>query len=560
LKTVFKFSNSPLRKILISALASILIFTGLRSAHGFATIAWASGGATTWTADDTGVLISAGNSATVKYTVDAAAAKEALSVIDTYGLITGYYGAKYTQTATAATSIASFTAPATEVAFTYQLVPYDDDTTYSQTLTGTTPTATTTTITPSSLRAVGGSALTFTANTVDQFGVAVSGATIAWSVSGQNVVASTNKVTDADGNTSFTYTPGTSAGTDTLSATGSGSATVSVVSDLGVGSVLLTSPNTDATGVVETSKTYTDIDASASGASNTVASVVATVKDAAGNLLAGVPVTFSITGPNAAVLSTTKTLYTVAGKATASVYAWTAGTYTVTATAGGKSSTAPVNFAQSTATEARNITATVKGNIITAKVTDRFGNGVYNVAVYATRVGTGNFGGASKTNSTTDRNGEVEFILNDGTATVTLSVDTTADYGQTSAGAGLVSTKTATDIFTAYTAGTASTAEAGVGASIAPAGTNSVSVDVSSGTGSSDAVDAANEATDAANAATDAANAAAEAADAATAAAQDAQAAVAALASQVADLIAGIKAQITALTNLVIKIQKKVKA
>jgi len=74
------------------------------------------------------------------------------------------------------------------------------------------------------------------------------------------------------------------------------------------------------------------------------------------------------------------------------------------------------------------------------------------------------------------------------------------------------------------------------------------------------AIDAANEATDAANAATDAANAAAEAADAATAAAQDAQAAVAELASQVASLIAGIKAQITSLTNLVIKIQKKVKA
>ena len=78
--------------------------------------------------------------------------------------------------------------------------------------------------------------------------------------------------------------------------------------------------------------------------------------------------------------------------------------------------------------------------------------------------------------------------------------------------------------------------------------------------GTSAAIDAANEATDAANAATDAANAAAEAADAATAAAQDAQAAVAALATSVASLIAGIKAQITTLTNLVIKIQKKVKA
>jgi hypothetical protein len=72
--------------------------------------------------------------------------------------------------------------------------------------------------------------------------------------------------------------------------------------------------------------------------------------------------------------------------------------------------------------------------------------------------------------------------------------------------------------------------------------------------------DAAAEATDAANAATDAANAAAEAADAATAAAQDAADAVAALSAQVATLISGLKAQLTALTNLVIKIQKKVKA
>jgi hypothetical protein len=74
------------------------------------------------------------------------------------------------------------------------------------------------------------------------------------------------------------------------------------------------------------------------------------------------------------------------------------------------------------------------------------------------------------------------------------------------------------------------------------------------------ALDAATEATDAANAATDAANAAAEAADAATAAAQDAADAVAALSTQVAEMINSLKKQITALTNLVIKIQKKVKA
>jgi len=74
------------------------------------------------------------------------------------------------------------------------------------------------------------------------------------------------------------------------------------------------------------------------------------------------------------------------------------------------------------------------------------------------------------------------------------------------------------------------------------------------------ATDAANEATDAANAATDAALAAADAADAATAAAQDASDAVAALSASVSKMIASLKAQITSLTNLVIKIQKKVRA
>jgi hypothetical protein len=81
-----------------------------------------------------------------------------------------------------------------------------------------------------------------------------------------------------------------------------------------------------------------------------------------------------------------------------------------------------------------------------------------------------------------------------------------------------------------------------------------------SNSGAAAATDAAAEATDAANAATDAANAAAEAADAATAAAQDAADAVAALSAQVAEMMSALKKQITSLTNLIIKIQKKVKA
>ncbi|CAN2171140.1 hypothetical protein MCEMRE195_00059 [Candidatus Nanopelagicaceae bacterium] len=90
-------------------------------------------------------------------------------------------------------------------------------------------------------------------------------------------------------------------------------------------------------------------------------------------------------------------------------------------------------------------------------------------------------------------------------------------------------------------------------------GTVAVSIAVSN-PGVDAATDAANEATDAANAATDAALAAADAADAATAAAQDASDAVAALSATVAKLVASLKAQITSLTNLVIKIQKKVRA
>jgi hypothetical protein len=74
------------------------------------------------------------------------------------------------------------------------------------------------------------------------------------------------------------------------------------------------------------------------------------------------------------------------------------------------------------------------------------------------------------------------------------------------------------------------------------------------------ATDAALEEIDAAQAATEAANDAAQAADTATAAAQDAADAVAALSVSVAAMIDSLKKQITALTNLVIKIQKKVRA
>jgi hypothetical protein len=103
-------------------------------------------------------------------------------------------------------------------------------------------------------------------------------------------------------------------------------------------------------------------------------------------------------------------------------------------------------------------------------------------------------------------------------------------------------------------------ATSGNAAASALTATATVAGDTTTSDAANAAADAAAEATDAANAATDAANAAAEAADAATAAAQDAADAVAALSTQVAELISDLRKQITSLTNLVIKIQKKVKA
>jgi len=515
----------------------------------------------------------------ITYNVDAVGSElvAIAMVTDTNGAITGLVGGQYTMattsnasTATADASDAYFSVSGTFAVGQGYVISFNDlaagTTTMDLTLTAAARAADATTITPDPVRAAKGGTVTLTAEVVDQFGDAVAGVNTAWTVSGRNTKSTaTNALTNADGLATYTYTDsGTSDLADTVSvASPAATATVNWTAATEVSTVLLTTPNTTSTGADEYPVDAEDITAGAAGATSGAVSAVATVKDANGNVLQGVPVTFTISGTGAAVKSTTATVYTgAAGTATASVYAWIAGTYTVTATAGGKSDTAPVIFAQETATEARTISATVSGSSITAVVKDRYGNTIESVGLKATRVsGAGSFAGSSSATGTTDSSGSVEFIISGGDASVKVTFNdaNAATYGQSDALKGLVDGTTATNIFTATTAGTSTTAETGVGASYDAAGVNSVTVDVTS-TGSDASIDAANEATDAANAATDAANAAAEAADAATAAAQDAQAAVAALATSVASLIAGIKAQITTLTNLVIKIQKKVKA
>jgi hypothetical protein len=416
-----------------------------------------------------------------------------------------------------------------------------------------------------------------TVESTDQYGEVMQYQAVTVTVTGRNTVTSKSLgVTDANGQLTYTLTDaGTSGTSDSVVFTVGTIAASPFTITYGavtVGTITITGGNTTASVANATSSTSA-IEADDTPESAVVGGTV-TVKDASGNLLAGVPVTFTVDKDGAAILSTKKTVYTgSAGTAATSVYAWKAGTYVVTATAGGKSTTASYTFANSRAADARVLSATADAGLVTAKVVDRFGNPVSGVTVYVSKTsGTGYFGtGVTKTSSTTGTDGTVDFAVT-GTADIKVS---TLDYaavpgtnaaGQTCALAGNIDCAvgtTAAEAFTATTAGTATVAEENVGSTFAPAGVSSVTVSVNNNAAADNAqaaTDAAAEATDAANAATDAANAAAEAADAATAAAQDAADAVAALSAQVASLISGLKSQLTALTNLVIKIQKKVKA
>jgi len=496
-------------------------------------------------------------------------------VTDVDGKITGLVNGAYDLTV-AGDSTADATDPGSfsiSAAFTAanQTFKVKVGTGAEQTLTATAATLASISVTAPtvSYKAAAGSTQTLTVRALDSFGSGRANVSLTPAISGRNstLVLSTI-VTGATGTATFTYKDASTSTTSLVdsitfssSSTTSTAFTVSYTSaaNLGVSTLLLTTPSTSATtGATTVPTVYSEINAG-DGVEAGAVSVVALVKDASGTPVLGVPVTFSVAGTTAAILSTKVTVYSGSdGKATSSLYAWATGTYTVTATSGTVSDTADSSWIQTD--DARAVSLTTKGDgIVVATVKDRLGNPVKGIELTATRVGTGSFGGASSIKGTTAADGTVEFILADGTATVKVAF-ANETFQQTDALKGLVSSNAAADVFTAYTAGTATLAEEGVGASFDAAGVNSASIDASGANTSQAAADAAAEATDAANAATDAANAAAEAADAATAAAQDAADAVAALSTQVSEMVNALKKQITALTNLVIKIQKKVRA
>ena len=186
----------------------------------------------------------------------------------------------------------------------------------------------------------------------DQFGAAVANSALTAAVTGRNATTATVALaTDATGRASFTLADAGTAATvltqsvivfDTVLSTNT-NVTVNFGVDR-VAAVALSTPtslDTAATGI-----TYTDIDASSTaGASATTTAITATVTDVNGAVLVGVPVTFTTASEGAGILSTKVTVYTgTDGKAISSVFGWTAGIKTFTATAGAIAKTGTVNY------------------------------------------------------------------------------------------------------------------------------------------------------------------------------------------------------------------------
>ena len=427
---------------------------------------------------------------------------------------------------------------------------------------------------------------------LDQFGAAVVGSTVQFRHSGANKPASTTSaasaVTDANGQVSYSWTDSkgvvdsttlgfdvvsiSQVGITTFTATTGAPVRVDYVTTLpAIASLYATYTSTASaasttvlTGVVPATNIggTTGIAVSAADQIDTTKVITATNggdkakapwvtlnfqarKAAATTGTAGVPTTVTVTGAkligNDGKLASSVIVY-----ANEDVYVLgtTTGVATVTATNGTLTSTATINFVNAVG-DARVLKLAEASGLVTASVTDAFGNAVAGVNVDAVGSG-GAWLGNGSTSATfkTATDGTVTFsVTGSGTITASLAV---ADYAKASnlANAG---NSTGSVVTTGAPAGVRS-------ASVATSGNNATADSAQA------AADAAAEATDAANAATDAANAAAEAADAATAAAQDAADAVAALSTQVTELVSALRKQITSLTNLVIKIQKKVRA
>jgi hypothetical protein len=429
-----------------------------------------------------------------------------------------------------------------------------------------------------SFKAVYGSTNTIVGILADQYNRKQASKAVTAVVTGRNP-ATTSLTTNAAGQVVWTATD---ASTSTLlltdsvvfnyNYTGSAGTNVAVASTarvitfaataVAVGTIVVVDNDADNSQVIDQAETTPGVPAA-------YTTYTATVKTAAGAPVgSGVLVTFTGGADDLFVAGNTAVTDS-AGQASVLVYRHKTGYATITASANGVTSNANgvVEWVNTDAA-ARYVSVTAPQSVVAggvgtvvATVTDRWGNPIQ-TGVTVTFGLTGNGRILTNAAGATNIYGQDQIQVTSNAAELGVMTITASITGAQSADlagyvgsavvagvpAGDKSPKSTTVTFTKDT----STSTADALLALAQAlGTR----DQASAT-----VDAAAEATDAANAATDAANAAAEAADAATAAAQDASDAVATLSAQVSEAIAGLKKQLVSLTNLVIKIQKKVKA
>jgi len=415
-------------------------------------------------------------------------------------------------------------------------------------------------VTPASGKALTSSVVTTTALVRDQFRNLVSGATVLWTVAGRNATAAAvSATTDAAGKATYTFTDDATPAT-TLSDTVAATATTAGAGSYNSGA---SAAYTWTASLDVTTLTMTN-DADADGvAIDTGVTFTVTALGASGEALSGYPVVVTASGEGYFdSTSSSTTVYTgTNGTQTVSFKGRTAGTVTITATSGGKTATstftALAGSARTIAVDAATASmAAGSSKRVTATVKDVYGNPIEDQSVTVSYLGTAgrvaSVNGIASSTATTDASGQVVIEI--------------ASDAATGVGTGTLTVK--------FTGGSTSTVALNDDGSARPArvatATSALTIteaDASVQNAAEAATDAALEAIDAANAATDAANLAAEAADAATVAAEEARdaadaatAAVEALASEVATLMASLKAQITTLSKTVAKIAKKVKA
>jgi hypothetical protein len=171
------------------------------------------------------------------------------------------------------------------------------------------------TLNVSVISAVAGATTTITATLKSNYGLARSGVTLSGSVVGRNPTsAAQSVVTDALGNATFTFADANSTSSLTSDvvtiAGGLANATATILyGSTNVASTVTLTSTGDTDVIAGTTKT--DIDAGYAGATGKSATASAVVKNAAGSLLAGVPVTFVVTGlVGAEVHTSLVTVYT----------------------------------------------------------------------------------------------------------------------------------------------------------------------------------------------------------------------------------------------------------